>query len=195
LLHIFPAFGKGIAMKPTLLLLLFLALSGVLCAEPAEKNSVSVQAVEPQFEDYPVSIYKGKVIIPGKFKKDKEGIWRDEFGKGMGDPQINFAGKYFLSEHSCGFECRYYELTDLTSGRSVPGLNMFASGDPPNMTREGYPYLTLLSYRADSAMIVALYLIDKGVAGEYDCRERVFLFDEAEQIRPITRTKYNRCSP
>jgi hypothetical protein len=180
-------------MKLVVFSFILLAISGNLSAESTEKNSTSVyaQVVAPRFEEYPVSIHKGKIVVPSKFRKDSQGTWRDEFGKSMDVPQINFAGKYFLSLHSCGAECRYYQLTDLTSGRSVSGLNMFASSDPPNVTRDGYRYMTILDYRADSRMLVALYQIDTDIDGKYDCRERVFLFDEAEHIKPISKTKYH----
>ncbi|MDR2152337.1 MAG: hypothetical protein LBO72_05920 [Helicobacteraceae bacterium] len=160
---------------------IFLALVGALGASSTTTS---------YFETHSVSVYKGKIIVPDKFKKDSEGVWRDEFGKGMDEPHINFAGKYFLSLHSCGAECRYYQLADLTSGRSVSGLEMFASGDPPNLTREGYRYMTILDYGADSRAIVAQYQIDTDIVGEYDCRERVFVFDETEQIKPISKTRY-----
>ncbi|MDR3351948.1 MAG: hypothetical protein LBO00_02855 [Zoogloeaceae bacterium] len=178
-------------MKPAVFSFILLAISCHLCSEPTEKNGTSVFAQAPRFEEYPVSIHKGKIVVPSKFRKDRQGTWRDEFGKSRKSRKL-ILPESILSLHSCGAECRYYQLTDLTSGRSVSSLDMFASAEPPNVTRDGYRYMTILYYRADSRMLVARYQIDTGIVGEYDCRERVFLFDEAEQIKPITRTKY-RC--
>jgi hypothetical protein len=41
---------------------------------------------------------------------------------------------------------------------------MFASGAPPNVTREGHRYMTILDCRADSRMMIAQYQIDEGNA-------------------------------
>ena len=73
---------------------------------------------QPTFENYPVQKYGGQTRLPKWIYRDKEypDMWRDKSGKATQDPEINFAGRYFLASHSCGTQCKYYTLTDLLTG-------------------------------------------------------------------------------
>src|ERR1700733_8556543 len=80
----------------------------------------SAQEQEPiPFNKYPVEVYRGHVKIPPEFHKDSEGLWQDESGKPASQPQVNFAGEYYLAVHSCGTCCRYYSLNNLRTGGTV----------------------------------------------------------------------------
>src|SRR5678816_813648 len=70
----------------------------------------------PRFEAYKVKIYKGRIHKPEWIRLEDGDIWRDAFGKSVGSPKINFAGKYFVTSHGCGNYCRYYTFTDLSTG-------------------------------------------------------------------------------
>jgi hypothetical protein len=164
-----------------------LAYSVTIYAE-SNKDVLLDKRNNPKFEDFPSDAFMGKILIPKEFKVDFDGNWRDPAGKIIEKPHINFAGKYFLSLHSCGTECRYYLLNDMSSGRSAR-LDMFSSTYPPNMTRDGFLYVTVLVFVKNSNMIVAQYNIDKGE--ETECRERIFVFDEKERIKPITKTMHS----
>ncbi len=149
------------------------------------------QKTSPRFEDYQVSKFKGKIQRPKWIKKFSEGEWRDDLGKLVEPPDITFAGKYYVAAHSCGTGCRYYTMTDLSSGRELQSLDNFSSAEPLPKTSDGREYLTILYYRPDSKMLVAQYLVDFDSEKE-SCRERSFIFERGK-IKPITSTKY-KCS-
>jgi hypothetical protein len=140
----------------------------------------------PRFEDYEVAIYRGTIHRPKWIRRVADDEWRDELGKLVEPPEINFAGRYFVSVHSCGTGCRYYTLTDLSSGRELDLLKDFGAAEPPPTTREGYPYVTDLVTRANSKLLVAQFRVDSP-RGE-ECRERAFILD-GEKITPVTNTR------
>jgi hypothetical protein len=152
-----------------------------------QRHVISNSSVTLGFDDFFVDVFDGVTMLPDEYKEESNGVWRDSFGKRIDPPHVNFAGKYFLSLHSCGAGCRYYTLTNLVDGKMNRSIEMFESGDPPPLTREGYPYMTTLFYRKNSAMLVAQYQIQ--TPEELICRERIFMFDE-EQIKAITGTRY-----
>ena len=84
----------------------------------------------PRFEDYAVAVYTGRIQRPKWIHPGPSGEWRDKLGKLVEPPEINFAGKYFVAVHSCGTSCRYYTMTDLSSGRE---LNIWTVSLPPNL--------------------------------------------------------------
>jgi len=140
----------------------------------------------PRFEDYEVAIYRGTIHRPKWIRRVADDEWRDELGKLVEPPEINFAGKYFVSVHSCGTGCRYYTLTDLSSGRELDHLKDFGAAEPPPTTREGNPYVTDLVTRPNSKLLVAQFRVDSP-RGE-ECRERAFIL-EGEKITPVTNTR------
>lgn len=150
---------------------------------PAQQKSL------PRFENYEVSLYQGKVHLPKWIRRASEGEWRDDLGKLVASPEVNFAGRYFVAAHSCGTGCRYYTMTDLSSGRKLEALNNFAAAEPPPKTPDGYEYLTILYYRSNSKMLVAQYLVDLK-NGRNQCREQTFLFANGK-LKPITKTRRN----
>lgn len=144
------------------------------------------QKALPRFEDYQVPVYRG-ATRPPKWIRHIGNVWRDNLGKLVEPPEINFAGKYFIVAHSCGTGCRYYTLTDLSLGRDLKVLGMFTTAEPPPKTRDGQSYLTELFSRPNSKMLVAQYHIELRQSGE-ECRERVFMF-EGVRLKPATRTR------
>lgn len=143
----------------------------------------------PKFSNYPAPLYTGRLLIPSYYVK-YGGAWRDDMGKEVAPPAINFSGKYHVGLHSCGAECRYYTLSDLSTGSDSKALDMFSSdGEKPTRTRDGRSYITNLVTRPTSAMIVAQYHIDASGDHSAECRERVFLFSQNDDvIKPITAT-------
>jgi hypothetical protein len=139
-----------------------------------------------RFEDYVVPVYTGAVQRPKWIRHVLGNEWRDKLGKLVEPPAVNFAGKYFVSVHSCGTGCRYYTMTDLSSGRELSLLDNFSAGEAPPKTREGYSYVTDLVTRANSKLVVAQYRIDS-VHGK-ECRERAFVFDRGK-LTPATGTR------
>lgn len=162
-------------LKSITLLLTFLSL-------PLQVTSPT----SPRFEDYEVVIYRGTIHKPKWIRRVADDEWRDDLGKLVERPEINFAGKYFVSLHSCGTGCRYYTMTDLSSGRELDLLKDFGAAEPPPKTREGYPYVTDLVTRANSKLVVAQFRIDSP-RGE-ECRERAFIL-EREKITPVSSTR------
>jgi hypothetical protein len=149
--------------------------------------SISAQDNLPRFEDYAVSLYQGNTHLPKWIRRGSNDEWRDDLGKLVDSPEVNFAGKYFIAAHSCGTGCRYYTLTDLSSGRELKALDHFTTAEPPPKTSDGYEYLTILYYRANSKLLVAQYLVDLK-RGREQCRERDFLFENGK-LKPITGTR------
>jgi len=140
----------------------------------------------PRFEDYEVVVYRGTIHRPKWIQRGADDEWRDELGKLVESPQINFAGKYFVAVHSCGSGCRYYTMTDLSSGRELDLLKGFSAAEPSRTTRDGHSYFTDLVTRATSKLLVAQFHIDLP-RGE-ECRERAFIL-EGEKITPVTNTR------
>lgn len=143
---------------------------------------------EAGFSSYPARIYRGPIRL-GNLKQI-DGKWRDGSGKQIEPPHINFAGKYFVALHSCGASCRYYSMTDLSSGIPLNALDMFASAEPPPRTKAGYVYTTLLESRAESRLLIARYRI-AAPNGEL-CSARKFIL-ENETLAPVTRTVPYSC--
>ncbi|TAM55233.1 MAG: hypothetical protein EPN57_03350 [Paraburkholderia sp.] len=144
---------------------------------------------KPKFSDYPAMPYTGRPLILSYYVKSGD-TWRDDMGKEVAPPTINFSGKYHVGLHSCGTECRYYTLSDLPTGSDSKALDMFSSdGEKPTRTKDGRSYVTDLVTRPTSAMIVAQYHIDASGDRSAECRERVFLFSRNDDvIKPITAT-------
>jgi hypothetical protein len=191
-------------MLKNLSVLLLISVSLVFFIKPAhaELNNPS---------DFPVEVYKGKLRNPKGFNIDQDGnFWefkvhnKDknswEFNKMIIKPQINFAGKYFITLHSCGTGCRYYRMHDLTSGKELAALKMFASAEPTPKTKDGWEYITRLHHEKDSNLLVAQFLLEKRYFKDEEelepvllqkCRERSYVFDfENEVLKPISKTRY-----
>jgi hypothetical protein len=145
--------------------------------------------VAPKFSDFPAGVYGGKLHIPSYYVKSDD-MWRDDMGKTVAPPKVNFAGKYYIGVHSCGTECRYYTMSDLTTGNDSKALDMFSSdGEKPQKTSDGRTYVTELLSRPDSKMVVAQYHIDPSASKPEECRERIFLLsDDEKKVTPITAT-------
>lgn len=139
-----------------------------------------------RFEDYEVAIYKGAIHRPKWIRRVADDEWRDDAGKLVAPPAINFAGKYFVALHSCGTSCRYYTITDLSSGRELNLLKHFGTAEPAPTTREGYSYVTDLVTQANSKLLVAQFRV--GVPHGEECRERAFVLD-GEKLTPVTNTR------
>ena len=151
------------------------------------ERGVCVSPANPRFEDFAVPVFPGPLVLPKGVRHVSADEWRNAQGKLIEPMEINFADRYCVVLNSCGTGCRYYTLTDLSSGRDLDVLKVFDAGEPPPTTREGFPYVTDLIVRAGSSMLVAQYLVETRDAGA-QCRERVFVF-EAEKLRPITNTR------
>lgn len=77
--------------------------------------AISVSADETFYKSMPVKdIYNGEIVLPNEYRKE-EGMIFDSIGKAV-DIQLNFNGKYSIVRHSCGTECSYITLIDLSKG-------------------------------------------------------------------------------
>jgi hypothetical protein len=167
-------------MKILIQVVVVIALCSINISAQAKRNA--------SFEDYKTSVFKGTIRSPKWIKKVSENEWRDELGKLVVPPDINFAGKYFVAAHSCGTGCRYYTMTDITNGRELDLLNGFTTAEPPPKTSDGYEYLSILYYQYDSKLMLVQYLVKLSNEKE-QCRERAFLF-EGGKLKPITAISY-----
>ena len=169
-------------MRPWLVILTFVFYLGV-----------DAQTVRTRFEDYRTKVYRGVKHSPKWIHRAENDCPRDELGKCISDePRINFAGKYFVSVHSCGTGCRYFRLTDLSTGRELRSLRIFDSTEPLPKTADGFPYVVELITKPFSRLLVAQYHIDLGAgvnnSSRTNCRERSFLLDQAV-IKPLTKIR------
>ena len=147
-----------------------------------EVNSAEEPAL-PEFATYEVAIYDGQLYAAEWMTKSESGEWSDELGKPMDEPDVNFAGKYFIGLHSCGTGCRYYSMTDLSTGKSLnESVARFTAAEERPKTEDGHEYLTQLVGQADSNLLVAQYLIESPTE---ECREQAFLL-EGETLRAIS---------
>ena len=142
----------------------------------------------PTFAEHEVAVYRGKLVRPKWIRFRKGDGWRDDLGKLVKSPEVNFAGKYFAALHSCGTGCRYYTLTDLTSGKELNALMGFGSGEEAPKTKEGYEYYEKLFFRPNSRLLVTQYEI--GAPKGTECRERSFIL-EKDRLKPVTPTIYS----
>lgn len=145
------------------------------------------QKRRPEFDNYLVPVYSGKQHVPNDYSV-AAGVWRDQFGKIVNEPRINFSGRYFVALHSCGAECRYFSIIDLSEGVSLGILDMFATTDPPKRTLEGDSYITDLITQGNSGLIIAQYRVKLDREGREECREKSFVFD-GKRIMGITGTE------
>ncbi len=152
---------------------------------------VVAQTKLPSFGDYPIKVYRGKIHRPKWLRRGSEGEWRDDQNKLVGDPTVNFAGKYFVEGHSLGTGARYYSLTDLSTGQEFDELGLFATTEPIPKLRDGREFLTVIYTRPNSRLIVAQYLVDYMNTSTPECRERSFIFENGK-VRPISKTIF-RC--
>ena len=152
--------------------------------------AIGMQATSASFSEYSVDLYRGDMHISRDISRDHQGVWRDGAGKAIAKPEVNFAGRYYLGVHSCGASCRFYSLTDLSTGADLDALNMFASTDPPPTTRDGYRYVSYLTTKPDSVLLIATYVIDTPSGTK--CRERPFALQELTLV-PVARTKAVPC--
>ncbi len=149
-------------------------------------NALKQQSPAPRFEDFPTVRHTGPWVPPKGMRRGAGDEWRDENGKLVDPPSMNFAGKFHVSRNSCGTGCRYFTLTDLSTGRDLALLAPFATGESPPKTQEGYTYITELITRPNSHMIIAQYLVDTPTGDE--CRERMFVM-QGEKLRPVSNTR------
>lgn len=161
----------------------------VLCLILSSPALAQNRLNNPEFSNYPATIFVGRLMIPPYYVKSAD-VWRDDMGKQVAAPTVNFAGKHYVGLHSCGTECGYYTLSDLSTGKDLKALDMFSSdGEKPLKTRDGRTYITELVTRPDSAMIVARYRIDESSGHPAECRERIFtLSSDGQKVAPITGT-------
>lgn len=168
-------------MKPNPIpFLVLLLLPPVVCAQQVERL--------PGFQQYRVDVFKGKIVRPKSMRSGKTGEWRNEFGKLVDPPEVNFAGRFYIGTHSCGTGCRYYSLTDLKTGGELRTLDAFAAGEEPPQTKDGRTYLSVLHHRPFSNLLIVQY--ELGSAAARECRERSFAF-EYGRLKPVTGTRYS----
>jgi len=108
----------------------------------------------PSFQNYRVQVLKGKIVRPKWIRRSPTGEWRNEFGKLVDPPKVNFAGRFYIATHSCGTGCRYYSLTDLQTGRDLQALDAFAAGEEPPRTKDGRSYMSVLYHRPFSNLLI-----------------------------------------
>jgi hypothetical protein len=147
------------------------------------------QKAKPQFNDFKVSVYKGKIQNPKWAKRVSSNEWKDDLGNAFERPQVNFGGKYLITLHyfGGGRSAAYYELNDLSTGKELNILGAFGWGDPVPKTPDGFEYKSNLYFEKNSKLIIAQFLLEKdGV--EKGCRERAFIFD-GKKLVPVGKGK------
>ena len=125
--------------------------------------------------------------MPGDVHKDSKGAWRDDSDKLVEDPEVNFAGDYYLAAHSCGTSCRYYTLDNLRSGREVKSVSMFDAAEPLPARKTG-TYVPILFFKPDSRLLIVQYELDLSPPVEHNpCRQRYYVFENG-RFRSLSKT-------
>jgi hypothetical protein len=164
-----------------------IVLFELICAVKIAQPQTQTHKRQFEFEQFPVEVYRGPIRIPPNLNNE-DGTWRDELGKWVADPEVTFAGEYYLAAHSCGTGCRYYQLTSLRTGAMIPEISMFDAGEPQPKTRDGHPYLTILYYKPDSRLLIAEYHLDFDNPNKQEtCRQRYYVL-ENRKLEPISIT-------
>ena len=145
-------------MKLNIMMLIFALLTSAFGAELEQK-------LEAKFDKYKVKeVYKGEIKIPKSYKKDEEGLYRDELGKFVSNQQqfyVNFAGKYMIVTHSCGTSCYYRTVEDLSAGKSVKieGMDKFDNTETRPLFKDSeMGGFAKLYTREDSDLLMARYV-------------------------------------
>jgi hypothetical protein len=140
-----------------------------------------------QFEKYPANVYDGPIKVPEGLHQDKDGAWRDALEKLVADPEVTFAGEYYLAGHSCGAGCRYYELTNLRTGSHLKDVDQFDATEERPRTPDGHPYLTILYAHPNSRLLIAEYLLDFDDPQKTEtCRQQYFVLGN-RKLRAISK--------
>lgn len=169
-------------MKISIQVLLSLFISGCMSAHASDSRDL------PNFSDYAVEVYSGKLKIPDYYKESR-GEWRDDMGKLVTPPIVNFAGKYYIGTHSCGADCRYYTLSNLSKGFDLNTLDIFSKNNGTlRRTFDRRTYVITLLSRPDSAMLIAQYHSYVNGTAQWECQERFFaISNDGKKIRPISK--------
>jgi hypothetical protein len=153
-----------------------IVLLALICTAKMAQPQAQTRTRQFQFEQFPVEIYKGSIRIPTGLHKDVEGAWRDALEKLVDEPEVTFAGEYYLAGHSCGTFCRYYQLFDLRTGKDIQGVDQFTAAEDPPKTPDGHPYLTILYSKPDSRLLIAEYHLDFDDPKKQEtCRQQYFV--------------------
>ena len=145
-------------MKLNIMMLIFALLTSAFGAKLEQK-------LEAKFDKYKVKeVYKGEIKIPKSYKKDEEGLYRDELGKFVSNQQqfyVNFAGKYMIVTHSCGTSCYYRTVEDLSGGVTVKieGIEKFDNTETRPLFKDSeIGGFAKLYTREDSDLLMARYV-------------------------------------
>ena len=140
------------------------------------------QRTLPKFADYPVTVYTGRKIIP-RFLTHTDGCWREELGYCTQNPKINFAGKYFIFQRSCGSYCGFFRFADMSTGRE------FDLPDPkPNkkpILLNGPFYTVDIFTRKNSRLLIAQF--HSHSTPKESCSERSFVLI-GSRLKSLTKT-------
>lgn len=120
-------------------------------------SALNAAADEAFFKSMPVKdIYNGKNILPNEYSK-KEGIIFDSLGKAV-DIQLNFNGRYSIVRHSCGMECSYITLIDLSNGSENSSIfSDYSLSEAGSIMINNEKYLSIPVSKADSYGIIMKY--------------------------------------
>jgi len=98
-------------MKTFCLILALLALVGT-----SESHLFAQEKAEPQFNDFPVSVWSGKVAAPNLKSHPMARKFRTMLREQVKDEGINFAGHYTLASAGCGTGCSITGIVDARTG-------------------------------------------------------------------------------
>ena len=145
-------------MKLNIMMLIFALLTSAFGAKLEQK-------LEAKFDKYKVKeVYKGEIKTPKSYKKDEEGLYRDELNKFVSNQQqfyVNFAGKYMIVTHSCGTSCYYRTVEDLSAGKTVniEGMDKFDNTETRPLFKDSeIGGFAKLYTREDSDLLMARYV-------------------------------------
>ena len=165
-------------------------------AQP-ERAIASLYSERPKFSDYPVhSSFTETMVFPPGIKQIgqawwfQDASWEGDFRKLITPPHINFAGQYFALKVSCGIDCAFTKIIDLSSGTSLNiGEQLDYGENSPKIKFCKSSYLYNIDFLTipDSALLLAQYApIRYGDDEECSsCREQYFVLDEQGELTAV----------
>lgn len=111
-------------------------------------------------------------------------------GKVINPPAVSVGGRYYIAWHSCGAACRYFTLSDLSSGRESAAPSIFSNkGIEPMRDEWGRAVVVDINSRPDGFLIQVKYHVDSMDGHPEDCTERYYVLNKGgSKIRAVTST-------
>ena len=124
-----------------------------------------------EFEKYPTKVYNGELLFPQDYQCDENNC--KDINYKIVDLSLNFAGKYAVVLHSCGTECRFYSMIDVTNANEdFEILSRFNTTPDTSSSKES---IDILTHSKNSKLLI----VQKFYSDDTCIQEKFILDDNA----------------